>query len=205
MNENLPIDPSQLDEEWLQQPLLFDEAQESAADCLKERDELKEDLATLEAETGKEIRDNPDKHGFAKAPTVQAVFDLVLLNNDVIGTKRQLIEASHKLNLANNTVKSFEMRRKALEKLCDLHISNYFSVPNPNHMLDGGKRFIEAKNKKVEQGQNEAVNKLNEKKKSRKVTKDNSKISDAGVKASRDKALESEATKEPRQRRSRRK
>ena len=204
MNENLTIDPSQLDEEWLQQPLLFDEAQEESADCLRARDKWKETLVNLEAELALDIRNNFENYELKKAPAQAIVDDLLTTDPRVADVRTELIQANHDLALANNAVRSFEMRKKALEKLTDLHISNYFSVPNPNHMLDGGKRYLEAKKEKAEENSTKATTGLNEKKKARKSrTKKEvlADIKDPGVKEALEKATETEEEKTPRRRR----
>lgn len=204
LNEDLTIDPSLLDEEWLQQPLLFDQAQEHAAECLKLRDELKDKLAWLEADRGAYLRRQWEKEDFKKAPTAPEVVAWVVMRPEVGVLRDDLRDAGHALNLANNTVRSFEMRKSALAKLTDLHISNYFSVPNPNHMIDGGKRYIEEKKKKAEAGSKKAGEALNEKKKARKsrtkkeVLKD---IKDPGVKEALEKATEKEEATPRRRRR----
>ena len=200
MNENLTIDPSQLDEEWLQQPLLFDEAQEESADCLRARDELKNDLADLEAKSANEARENWTA---TKAPTDKIIYEKVALNKEVQALKKEIVRAVYNKAKADATVNSFEMKKRALTKLTDLHISNYFSVPNPNHMLDGGKRYIEAKKEKAEENSSKATTGLNEKKKARKsrtkkeVLED---IKDEGVKEALEKEVEKQE-KTPRRRR----
>ena len=166
-NENLQIDPSQLDEEWLQQPLLFDQAQQEAADCLERRDSIKSQQVWLESDRANYLRYAFDKEGFAKIPAQGVVDDWVTKQPEVDVCRKELQEAQMDLVRANNYVESLQMKKRALEKLCDLHISNYFSVPNPNHMLDGGKRFIESQNEKVVEKSAEATKALNEKKKTR--------------------------------------
>jgi hypothetical protein len=168
INEDLAIDPANLDVEWLQQPLRFDEAQYIATDQLKYRDELKNELETLKAETSDKIRRGYKNMGLDKTPTAGAVTEMVLLDENVKDLTERLFQTQHQLNLANNTVRSFDMRKKALEKLTDLHISNYFSVPNPGHLVDGGKHFYEAQTQKVEENSKNAVDSLNENKKKRK-------------------------------------
>jgi len=172
MNENLQIDPSQLDEEWLQQPLLFDQAQQEAADCLERRDSIKSQQVWLESDRANYLRYAFDKEGFAKIPAQGVVDDWVTKQPEVDVCRKELQEAQMDLVRANNYVESLQMKKRALEKLCDLHISNYFSVPNPNHMLDGGKRFIESQNEKVAEKSAEATTALNEKKKERKTKKE---------------------------------
>ena len=213
-NENLQIDPSQLDEEWLQQPLLFDQAQEESADCLDERDTLKRQLTELEADRASYLRKGFAEEGFAKAPAQAIVDDWVIKRPEVATLKEELHEAQMKYIRANNMVESLQMRRKALEKLCDLHISNYFSIPNPNHMLDGGKRFIESQNEKVAEKSAEATTALNEKKKTRTGrTKDGKtkeevleNISNPETREAAKEAIEKEESQEqePKQRRRRR-
>jgi len=167
LNENLPIDPSQLDEEWLQQPLLFDEAQQEAADCLKARDQAKDELEQFEAERSNFYRSDAEKQ--SKKITEKALLEMLLLDPDVKIKRSELNEANYQLNLANNTVRTFDMRKSALAKLTDLWISNYFSTPNPNHLVEEGKRYIKATD--IDAKSAEATEKLNERKKAR-TTKD---------------------------------
>jgi len=180
-NENLQIDPSQLDEEWLQQPLLFSQAVDEAADCQKivddlkeEKDKLKTDLEWLEADRANYLRKAFEKEGFAKPPAQAMVDDWVtkqpeikVARDEIHEKQKEINEESYKLNLAKGEVKSLEQRKDTLENLCKLHGMNYFSVPNPGHMLDGGKRFIEANNQNIEEKSAEATTALNEKKKTR--------------------------------------
>ena len=192
-NENLPIDPSMLDEEWLNQPLLFDEAQQEAADAQKIRDELKDQLAQLEAEKGADIRGNFDKYGFAKAPTVQAVIDKLLVDTDIQELKKELNESQYNVNVANNTVRSLEMRKSALAKLTDLWIINYYYVPNENRLLAAGKRFIIERPDQSKEQSEKALEKLNDKKRKR---ADESKISTKMVKDDMKMRVENEIEKE---------
>lgn len=168
INESLPIDPSLLDEEWLNQPLLFDEAQQEAADCMKKRDDLKDKLLFLEADRSAYLRSAWSKEGFDKPPAQQAVTDWVLLRPEIEVIKAELNEAQYKLNIANNTVKSLDMRKSALAKLTDLWISNYYSVPNENRLLAAGKRFIIERPDQSKEQSEKALENLNEKKRKRK-------------------------------------
>jgi len=214
MNENLRIDPSQLDEEWLQQPLLFDQAQQESVDCLDERDTLKRQLLELEADRASYLRKAFDKEGFAKAPAQAVVDDWLTKQPEISACREELHTAQMALVRANNAVESLQMKKKALEKLCDLHISNYFSIPNPNHMLDGGKRFIGEQQKNIEEKSAEATTALNEKKKTRTGrTKDGKtkeevleNISNPETREAAKEAIEKEESQEeqPKQRRRRR-
>ena len=199
MNENLPIDPSMLDEEWLQQPLLFDQAQQAAADALEKRDNLKTQLTWLEADRASYIRKAFKEEGLDKAPTQAVVDDWVTKCVEVQVAREELTAAYIESARANNLVESFQMRKRALEKLTDLHISNYFSVPNPGHLVDGGKRFLQEKEKRVEEKAIEATDKLNERKRARSgKTKEEvlDKIKNPETKEAARKAIEAEESKE---------
>ena len=161
MNEELLIDPSQLDEEWLKQASLFDQAQERSAECLKIRDQLKKDLDRLEAKLAqKERKDWDDK----KAPTDKIIYEKVALNEGIQELKNQIVDAIYEKAKADNLVNSFEMKKRSLTKLTDLHGMNYFSVPNPTHELPSGKTFRKLQENKVEENSQKAVQLLNEKK-----------------------------------------
>ena len=165
MNENLPIDPAMLDEEWLQQPLHFDQAQQEATDCLKDRDDLKDGLAVFEANKAMEYRSDAEANKVKL--TEKALLEMLLVDPEVIEKRKALNVSSYQLNLANNTVRSFEMRKSALAKLTDLHISNYFSIPNPGRLVTEGKRYIDIQNEANKELSKSAINKLNENKKKR--------------------------------------
>jgi hypothetical protein len=181
MNENLPIDPSQLDEEWLQQPLLFDLAQQEAADLQEQVDDFKNEIAELNLSLEKVLADRASyvraaygKEGFSKPPAQQVVDDWVTKRPEIEVLKEEILQnqvkMSKSINLllrANNWVKTLQVRKDSLENLCKLHGMNYFSVPNPGHLIDGGKRMLENQKQRVEEKSAEALTKLNEKKKCR--------------------------------------
>lgn len=212
MNENLQIDPSMLDEEWLQQPLLFDRAATEAADLQEEVDELKNDikearekLEWLIADRSLYFRKAFKEEGYDKAPAQGVVDDWVIKQVEVQTAKEEihttqvkLSKAENNLLRANNTVKAFEQRKVTLENLCKLHGMNYFSVPNPGHMLNGGKRVLEAKEQKIESNSKAATEGLNQKKKSRKTKEEVlDKIKNPDTKEAAKKAIEAEEQQEP--------
>jgi hypothetical protein len=207
MNDNLAPDPSQLDEEWLIQTQLFDDAQEKVAEYLDARDTLKRQLSNLESDRAEYLRVNFEKEGFVKAPPIGVVDNWVTCRGEVQLLKEDLHVVQIQFARANNLVESLQMKKRALEKLCDLHGMNYFSVPNPNHMIDGGKRFIEDKKEKVEEGSKSATAALNEKKQSRK-RKSNEEvldtIKDPGVKADLEKHIKKEEETKPKSNKRRR-
>lgn len=117
------IDRNLLDEEWLNQPKLFFKYTEKLVKAEERLDEAERELKVIEAEADVRIREENEKttEAFIKN---QIMLDPVREAQVQIIAKRRL-----KVNLLKGVVQSLDQRKRALEKLVDLHGQQYFATP----------------------------------------------------------------------------
>lgn len=119
------IDESALDVEWLNQPELAIKYGKYWALCNRNYLSIVEQLKLLKARLINECFETNSK---ATALMVDA---FVRTNDEHIDLKEQLVKAQYKLNIAEIAKNEISYSRKmALENLVKLHGQNYFSSPN---------------------------------------------------------------------------
>ncbi len=129
----LDVDLHLLDENWMGQPLLFSHWAKKLAKAKKDLDVAEAELDLVEAELGKAIRRRPEKYGLLK-DTDKPVAAAILMQPRYKEAKMVVIEAKYKVAMIQAAVTALDHRKKALEKLVDLHGQNYFSKPKaPKH------------------------------------------------------------------------
>ena len=126
--EDLQIDESVLDKEWLKQPSEFMKISAAAAEARKEHDLAKLALDVTESVAYKDIVDNPESYGLAKT-TEAAIKAAVKVHDEVIAAQKKVIEAKYEMDMHNSAVQAFDQRKRALENLVTLHGQSYFSTP----------------------------------------------------------------------------
>jgi hypothetical protein len=124
----LAIDELRLDKEWVGQPQLALNWNEKLAEARHVHDLAKADLDTLAARLGASIRLKPERYQIEKI-TESAITMAVQLDLEYIAQQRRVIDARHEVELVQAVVTAIEHRKRALTKLVDLHLSNYFSEP----------------------------------------------------------------------------
>lgn len=126
------IDEHNLDKEWVRQPSLYFTWAKKLADARLEQDEAKANLDVIKAEASRAIRDDPGDYGFDKV-TEAIVAVAINEHPDVMAGVKALHESRHKQEVYQAAVNALDHRKRALEKLVDLHGQNYFSTPKaPN-------------------------------------------------------------------------
>ena len=178
-NEDLTIDPHNLDLELMNQPVLFKRVCDEIEGCIRSRDAAKIDYEKLEAELFNKVRSDPAEYGLDK-PTEKAVNCVVSTNEGILRSKRFLDLCNLHLDTAKNDLRAVEMKKKALENLVELFRAQYFSVPNEGRELPGGKYLSEAAQEKVVEQHRE---KLREAKADRKSRNKEEKIGSMSPKA----------------------
>ncbi len=129
----LEIDEFKLDEEWMGQAKLRREWGEKHADAIFEMDEAKSKLAVVEAELGREMRNDPEEFDLGKKATEAAIKGTIPLHSKHQVATRNLNEAKHAAKILEAAVEGIEHRKRALEKLVDLHGRDYFGdKPRPS-------------------------------------------------------------------------
>lgn len=125
---NPEIDPHALDREWVAQPRMYYEWAARLADARRDADLAKQELDVVEAETELDVRDNPGDYDLDKVTeaTVKAV---VAQAPKRIAAAKAVTEAKHRADVLAAAVSALDHRKKALEKLVELHLANYYSEP----------------------------------------------------------------------------
>lgn len=124
------LDKYRLDEELENQPKLYWQHAETLAKARKRQAEMEAAKKVTWAEQASQIRSNPTDFGLEKA-TVDAVKEAVELQKPYRKAVQEEIDAAYEADIAKGAVDTLEHRKRALEKLCDLQLSNYYSKPRP--------------------------------------------------------------------------
>jgi len=145
--DDIKIDETALDVEWLNQPRLCLKYSQELAEAKKEVDQAKEKLDVIRADLDKEIRNNPKKFGMEKITegAIQSnivIHDLTLdsplcnfiqsniVIHDLFRTaETRLTEAKYKSEMIRAAVSAIEHRKDALENLVKLYGQQYFAGP----------------------------------------------------------------------------
>ncbi len=122
------LDKHKLDEEWLQQPKLRRQAGEREADLRAEYERAKRRRDVTEAELSLACRRDPEKFGLDKA-TDKSVEAAVVAHPRMEVVEREVITSKHDLDIQVALVHALDDRKKALEKLVDLFLANYWAEP----------------------------------------------------------------------------
>lgn len=131
-HEDLKIDTSNLDKEWVNQAPLFMKYSEAAAKARDVRDRAKERLDVARAEADSDIRKYPAKYGLSvdKKPTEGAILSCVIADSKVSKLQDDYLTAQYEESLLSSAVRAFDQRKSALEGLVRLFGLNYWSRPN---------------------------------------------------------------------------
>ena len=126
--QDLFIDDTSLDIEWLEQPSKMLKYTTIQAKAKKEVDRLNEKLAVCKAKLDKEIRDDPDKFDLPKV-TEPLIFSTIVVQKKYRAIVAELIEAKYEKEMAVGAVSSMDHKKIALENLSRLVGINYFAGP----------------------------------------------------------------------------
>lgn len=122
------IDLSRLHREWQNQPQMMINAVARAAACERDHALLKAEQRRLLANLRNDIRTHPKSYGFEKA-TETGVEDAAVAMPEYRVAEQRTIEARYAMDVAYGHVNAVQDRKKALEKLVDLWLREYFSEP----------------------------------------------------------------------------
>jgi len=125
---DLSIDRYRLDEEWERQPRFYHEFAEKLVDARRSLDETKNQLEVVKADTYQHIARDPEKFGLQKT-TEKAIEHAMTMDKRCREAANIVIEAKHVVGIFEAAVSALEQRKKALEKLVELHVSDYYSKP----------------------------------------------------------------------------
>ena len=147
---DIRIDESSLDAEWLDQPSLMFKYAKNAAEMRRLLDLSKEKLDLVKAEIDKEIRTNPEKFGIEKI-TETVVANSMLATFKYKKANEEFLNAKYEVDVAQAAVVAMSQRKDALENLVRLHGQQYFAGPKVPHDIS---ELRESRQKKVNQSVN---------------------------------------------------
>lgn len=132
MSEEFKFDPTideyNLDQEWMRQPNLYHEIAIKLADAQKEFAEAKQDLEVTKSEIEIAIRKNYKEYGLDRL-TNDAINAVTSCSHEVKTCQEAVMDARHNVDVLNAALHSLDHRKKALENLVSLFLSDYYSVP----------------------------------------------------------------------------
>lgn len=122
------IDKNLLDDEWLGQPKLYFKWAVELEDAREDLDRVKADFDVVKSEVELAIRTNPDDYDLLKV-TDKAIAASLILQPEYKDAQQEMFEAKHRVGVLQAAVSALDHRKKALEKLVDLHGQKYFASP----------------------------------------------------------------------------
>jgi len=127
--QDLTIDESALDVEWLQQARLMMQYGRYCSECKLEMDKAKEHLEVTKAELDKDIRANPDSFDLTKI-TEGVVSNTIILQPEHQEALDAYLNTKYEFDMALNAVRAIDQKKAALENLVRLHGQQYFAGPS---------------------------------------------------------------------------
>ncbi len=128
MENDFQLDPHSLDKEWLRQPELASEYAKLQADANRDLDLAKNELKLCEAELAESMRLSPEEYGIKKVSEA-AISSAIPKQASYQKANKTVIDAKHALAVIQAAMTAIEHRKKALENLVTLHMSDYYSTP----------------------------------------------------------------------------
>lgn len=128
---DIEINPSELDQEWINQPALALRYTKYWAKEKSKLDKLEEGIKLIRAELIKEVNENPEGTCGVAKPTGVIIEAYYRNHKRHIEQKEKIVQARYDLDIAEAAKKEISITRKAaLENLVKLLGLNYFSAPS---------------------------------------------------------------------------
>ena len=127
--QDVSIDETALDVEWLQQSNLMYKYARYQAETKKAMDEAKERLDFIRAQLEMDIRANPGNYGLSKV-TESAIASTILLQPEYREASKRYVEARYENDIAVAAVRAIDQKKTALENLVKLLSVSYFAGPS---------------------------------------------------------------------------
>lgn len=127
--DEMNIDCTALDVEWLGQPRLMMKYGRLLAEARRALDDAKEFLDYTRAQLDNKIRQDPESYDLTKA-TDTAVAAAILLQEEYKEASGTFIQAKFDVELLSTATRAVDGRKTALENLVRLHGMSYFAGPS---------------------------------------------------------------------------
>jgi hypothetical protein len=129
MNNPFQIDLNNLEQEWVDQPLLRKEYGEQLADAIRDAKEAEAELEVVESELKLEVRKNPEAYGFEKKPTVDEVKAVIPTLKRYKKAIASHIDKIHTKDIKQAAVAAADTKKYALQDLVDMRLNDLHSAP----------------------------------------------------------------------------
>lgn len=126
---DMSIDETALDVEWLEQPRLMIKYAQIAAEAKRRFDKAKEQVEVIKADRDKDIRTNPSEYEITKI-TETVIQNTIVLQGDYKEAQLEMIDAKYEFEMSRYAVQAMQERKEALENLVKLYGMQYFAGPS---------------------------------------------------------------------------
>jgi len=133
--QDVRIDPSALDVEWLRQPGLVFQYGKLAAEWERRVEKSRRRMDVARAELDSAIRKNPTKFKLDKA-TETAINNVITSHPDYSDAHSEYLENKYEWEMAKAANRALNDKRSSLENLVRLYGQNYFAGPKLPRDLD---------------------------------------------------------------------
>jgi len=126
--QDIRIDETALDVEWLDQPSLMMKYGQISAGTRADVDRAKEAVDIVKATLDRKIRETPEDFDITKI-TEASVESAILTTKEYQNAMNHYLETKYENDMAYAAVKAVDARKDALENLVRLHGQQYFAGP----------------------------------------------------------------------------
>lgn len=127
-NDFVQIDENRLDYEWVRQPGLYHEWALKVAEAKERHAQAKVELDLVRAELDHEIRTHPSRYNLEKV-TETVVETTTIRQKEYQVALAVMNKAKYEMDVFQAAVEALDHKKKALENLVSLRLSDYFSEP----------------------------------------------------------------------------
>lgn len=147
ITKDIQIDEYSLDKEWVDQPRKYFRYASKLANAKRELDSSKSTLDIVKAELDLAVRQDPESHGLVKF--TEAAGTAAIIRS---GAYREAVAIVNNnkftVDIYQAAVVAMDHRKKALEGLVSLQLSNYFSNPKVPEGSEDRMREVKESSKK---------------------------------------------------------
>jgi hypothetical protein len=151
--EDIRIDETVLDIEWLEQPALMFKYAKLTAEAKQVLDKAKDKVDYVRAELDSKIRRDPKEYDLEKV-TEGAVMNTIILQEEFIEAQQAYLDAKFNFDIVRGAAEAISARKDALENMVKLYGMQYFAGPRVPHDL------TDMRKRKAEVNETKAANKI---------------------------------------------
>lgn len=146
--DDINIDESALDVEWLEQPQKMMRYCKMAAEAQRRVSLAKENVDFVYATVNRAVRNDPESYGVAagsRGITEDSIKSAIQVHSEYQAATKDYVDAKYEAEVAAGAVRAFDQRKSALENLVRLHGASYFAGPKIPRDLADERRMRDAR------------------------------------------------------------